>query len=79
MHRQELLNLLLKYKTTFMEEAAYQVRAIEFVKQHTEVFFRELWPGHVTGSSWVVNPQRTHALMLHHKKQINWVCDECVE
>jgi len=72
MHRQELLNLLTKYKTTFMEEAAYQIRSIEFVKKHTEVFYRELWPAHVTGSSWVVNPQRTHALMLHHKKHDQW-------
>ena len=72
MHRQELLNLLFKYKTTFMEEAAYQARSIEFVKQHTDCFFRELSPGHVTGSSWVVNPQRTHALMLHHKKHDQW-------
>ena len=72
MHRQELLNLLLQYKTPFMEEAAYQMRAIEFVKRHAECFYRELWPGHVTGSSWVVNPQRSHVLMLHHKKHDQW-------
>ncbi len=72
MHRQELLNLLLQYKTPFMEEAAYQMRAIEFVKRHADCFYRELWPAHVTGSSWVVNPQRSHVLMLHHKKHDQW-------
>lgn len=72
MHRQELLNLLLQYKTSFMEEAAYQLRSIDFVQQHVDCFYRELLPAHVTGSSWVVNPQRSHVLMLHHKKHDQW-------
>lgn len=72
MHRNELLSLLLKHKTTFMEEAAYQQRAVNFVQQHADCFHRELWPAHVTGSSWVVNPHRSHALMLHHKKHDQW-------
>ncbi len=72
MHRQELLNLLYNYKTAFMEEGAYLSRSVEFVLEHTDCFFRELWPAHVTGSSWVVNQQRTHVLMLHHKKHDQW-------
>ena len=72
MHRQELLNLLLQYKTSFMDEAAYRSRSISFVQQHADCFYRELWPAHVTGSSWVVNPQRSHVLMLHHKKHDQW-------
>ncbi len=72
MHRQELLTLLQQYKTTFMEEAAYRRRSINFVQQNADCFYRELWPAHVTGSSWVVNPQRSHVLMLHHKKHDQW-------
>lgn len=72
MHRNELLTLLRQYKTVFMEEAAYQLRAIDFVQQHEDCFHRELSPAHVTGSGWVVNPQRTHVLMLHHKKHDQW-------
>ena len=72
MHRQELLKLLLQYKTSFQDEAAYQVRSIDFVRRHADCFYRELWPAHVTGSSWVVNPQRSHVLMLHHKKHDQW-------
>lgn len=72
MHRQELLNLLHQYKTSFMEEAAYRSRSIAFVQQHTDCFYRELWPAHVTGSSWVVNQARSHVLMLHHKKHDQW-------
>lgn len=72
MHRRELLNLLKRYKTAFMEEAAYLRRSIDFVATHEDCFYRELWPAHVTGSSWVVNPNRTHVLMLHHKKHDQW-------
>lgn len=72
MHRQELLQLLSRYRTRFMEEAAYVDRAREFVAQHPDCFDRQLWPAHVTGSTWVVNPQRSHVLMLHHRKHDQW-------
>ena len=72
MHRQELLRLLRKHETRFMEEAAYVDRAIVFVDAHTECFHRHLWPAHVTGSSWVVSPGRDRVLMMHHKKHEQW-------
>jgi 8-oxo-dGTP pyrophosphatase MutT (NUDIX family) len=72
MHRQELLQLLKGYKTRFMDELAFVNRSIAFVEQHTEVFYRELHPAHVTGSAWVVNPERSRVLMMHHKKLDQW-------
>jgi 8-oxo-dGTP pyrophosphatase MutT (NUDIX family) len=72
MHRLELLNLLGDYQTRFAEEAAYVRRTFDFVQQHEDCFHRELAPGHVTGSAWVVNPARDHALLLHHKKHDQW-------
>lgn len=72
MHRQELLSLLHQHSTRFMEEAGYRRRAIQFVEQHPDCFERELLPTHVTGSAWVVNPSRTHVLMLHHRKLDQW-------
>lgn len=72
MHRQELLNLLRRHRTRFMEEAAYIRRAIVFVEQHEDIFYRELWPAHVTGSAWVVSPDRETVLMLHHRKLDQW-------
>jgi 8-oxo-dGTP pyrophosphatase MutT (NUDIX family) len=72
MHRQELLNRLRHYKTGFIEEAGFVRRSIEFIEAHEDCFYRELWPAHVTGSSWVVNPARSHVLMLHHKKHDQW-------
>ena len=72
MHRQELLQLLTNYQTRFMDELAFVNRSIAFVEQNTEVFLRELHPAHVTGSAWVVNPDRSKVLMMHHKKLDSW-------
>lgn len=72
MHRQQLLDYLRHYRTGFIEEAGYVRRSIEFVEQHEDCFYRELWPAHVTGSGWVVNPSRSRVLMLHHKKHDQW-------
>ena len=72
MHRRELLNLLQRHRTRFMDEASYIRRAIAFVEQHEDIFYRELWPAHVTGSAWGVSPDRESVLMLHHRKLDQW-------
>ena len=73
MHRQELLQRLSYYKTPFMEEAAMVNRTQEFVIQNINCFDRTLEKGHVTGSAWVVNPARSHVLLLHHRKLGLWL------
>lgn len=72
MHRQELLQLLREHETRFMEELGYVKRAINYVEDHTDCFYRELWPAHVTGSAWVVSPDLNRVLMMHHKKHDQW-------
>ncbi len=72
MHRQQLLQLLADYRTPFNMEAGYVNRTRHFVEQHPDCFNRELLPGHVTGSAWVVNPARDQVLLLHHGKHHQW-------
>ncbi len=72
MHRQELFALLQRYRTTFNTEAGYVTRTRRFVEQHARCFDSQLWPGHVTGSVWVVNPARDRVLLLHHRKHDQW-------
>ncbi|MCW9047078.1 MAG: NUDIX hydrolase [Gammaproteobacteria bacterium] len=72
MHRQELLNLLRDHHTRFMDESGYVQRAISYIEQHDNCFYRELWPVHITGSAWVINPDRNRILMMHHKKHDQW-------
>ncbi len=73
MHRENLLKLLQRYKTPFLEESAMVARTQRFIMSNENCFDRSLESGHVTGSSWVVNPNRTHALMLHHRKLGLWL------
>ncbi len=47
-------------------------RSLHFIKAHPNCFDRTLEVGHVTGSAWVLNPSRTHTLMLHHRKLDRW-------
>lgn len=48
-------------------------RIIAFVEQHEDCFERSLAAGHVTGSAWVVNPERTHALLVLHRRLGRWL------
>lgn len=72
MHRQELLKLLTDHHTRFMDESGYVKRAKAYVEENEDCFYRELWPAHVTGSAWVVSPDRNRVLMMHHKKHDQW-------
>lgn len=73
MHRNDLLNRLVCYKTPYMEETAMVERTIKFIRRHVNCFDRHLQDGHVTGSAWVINPARSHTLMLHHRKLDLWL------
>lgn len=73
MDRSTLLELLTCYSTPFQEEAAYVPRFISLIRNFPECFSRRLLSGHVTGSAWVVSPDRSKALLLHHKKLNRWL------
>ncbi|MGB5298523.1 MAG: NUDIX hydrolase [Thiogranum sp.] len=72
MHRRELLDLLARHETRFMEEAGYVARARAFVEANADCFHRDHWPAHVTGSAWVVSPDRSRVLIMHHRKLNQW-------
>lgn len=73
MHRQQLLTALERYKTSYIEEAAMVERTRRFIEEHSNCFDRHLMPGHVSGSAWVVNPDRSRVLMMHHRKLDLWL------
>ena len=72
MHRQDLLRYLEQHRTRYMEEAAYVKRAIDYIETNADCFEREHGPYHVTGSAWVVNPDRSCVLLVHHGKLHEW-------
>ncbi len=49
------------------------MRTRRFVARHENCFDRNLLPGHVSASSWIINPTRTHTLLLLHRKLGLWL------
>lgn len=72
MHRRGLLDMLAGHHTRFMDESAFVERARAYVEAHIDCFDSDLWPAHVTGSAWVVSPDRSRVLLLHHGKHDQW-------
>lgn len=73
MHRQPLLNLLRRHHPTDATEQAMTQATITFVEQHPNCFERSLLEGHITGSAWIVSPDRRHTLLIHHRKLDRWL------
>lgn len=71
--REPLLEALRAHAPFDEREAAMLARIIAFVEAHEDCFERTLLEGHVTGSAWVVNPERTHALLVHHRRLGRWL------
>lgn len=70
--RNYLLRLLERYKPSDTQEQLYKQQIQEFVRAHENCFERSLKSGHITASSWLVNQQGSHALLMHHTKLDNW-------
>lgn len=72
MDRHSLIGMLLSYKTEFAEEEKFILPFIELLN-HNDCFQRTHLPGHITGSAWIVNKEKTKTLLVHHAKLNKWV------
>jgi 8-oxo-dGTP pyrophosphatase MutT (NUDIX family) len=73
MHRGPLLALLGAYVPFGPEDEGARARIADFVRAHPDCFERSLLVGHVTGSAWIVDRERTHCLLTHHRKLDRWL------
>lgn len=73
MHRQALLQLLHQHVPTDANEQMMTQETLDFVAQYPDCFERSLLIGHVTGSAWVVSPDRQQTLLIHHRKLDRWL------
>lgn len=73
MHRNQLLGLIKHYLVRFPEEGDTVNKIQRFVEDNEECFNRELQSGHITGSAWILNAEKSHALLTHHRKLNIWV------
>ncbi|NML19997.1 NUDIX hydrolase [Pseudoflavitalea sp. G-6-1-2] len=72
MKRNQIISLLRNYNTTDAHENGMLQNMLRFIETNTDCFERSLLIGHVTGSAWILNKERTHALLMHHKKLNKW-------
>ncbi len=68
-----LLSRLRDLQTASEEEARYRQQIIEFISRQPRFYDRKLACGHVTGSAWIVDPQYSRALLVHHRKLDRWL------
>lgn len=71
--RRTLIEQLKLYRPVDANEERMRVRILKFVQAHKACFHRTLRAGHITGSAWVVNRERTHTLLVHHRRLDRWL------
>ena len=73
MHRQFLAQKLAQHTPHDGNEAAMLAQIIPFVAEYEACFERSLAVGHITGSAWIIDLDRSHALLTHHRKLNRWL------
>jgi 8-oxo-dGTP pyrophosphatase MutT (NUDIX family) len=75
MHRSSVMALLRAHATRASDahEAAMVRETLHFVETHPDCLSRQCAPGHLTGSAWVVSPDRRQTLLTHHLKLDKWL------
>lgn len=73
MHRELLLSLLSNYEPFDTHEQTMTEATKVFVSANSDCFERTLLEGHVTASAWIVSPDRSRVLLLHHAKLDRWL------
>lgn len=72
MKREWLLTRLDRHQPLDTNELEMCANTREFVRAYSDCFERTLVIGHVTGSAWVVSPDRSQVLLMHHRKLDKW-------
>jgi 8-oxo-dGTP pyrophosphatase MutT (NUDIX family) len=72
-HRKPLLAQLERYLARHADERIAVDHMIQFVRANPDCFLRSCHDGHVTGSAWILSPDRTQFLLTHHRKLGLWL------
>ena len=67
-----LIDLISDYETRYDTECVF-IDQFKTLLEHDDAFMRHHLPGHITGSAWVINPNRSKVLLHHHKKLNKWL------
>ena len=72
MHRRFLQLKLEHYSAHDTDEARMLEQIMRFVDEYPDCFERNLKLGHITGSAWIIDHDRSHVLLTHHRKLDAW-------
>jgi 8-oxo-dGTP pyrophosphatase MutT (NUDIX family) len=69
-----LIGLLRDYRPLGPAEQSMLADTMQLIESHpADCASRQLLRGHLTASAWIVNANRTRALMTHHRKLNRWL------
>lgn len=67
-----LNDLVSEYQNKHSNELFRVSKFLELLK-HPRSYHRDHLPGHITGSAWVLNQDRSKVLLVHHAKLNRWL------
>lgn len=73
MNRQTLIAQLNEYRSFSREEEAHRLQLLKLIREEKDCFQRHLLQGHVTGSAFIISPDTSQVLLLHHRKLNKWL------
>jgi 8-oxo-dGTP pyrophosphatase MutT (NUDIX family) len=73
LHRSQLITMLKFYPLSGSRDRYMRDQTLRFVQDNPRCFDRSLKGGHVTGSAWIINPARSHALLTLHARLGRWM------
>ena len=69
--RHTLLRALDAYACPQQEDVRRRVR--DLIANEARCFENDCWRGHITGSAWIISPDRRQCLLILHKKLGKWL------
>jgi 8-oxo-dGTP pyrophosphatase MutT (NUDIX family) len=64
--------MLRKYSPKAPEEIEFKKDILRFIEKYEDCFERSLEIGHITASAWILNKDKSKALLMHHAKLDKW-------
>jgi 8-oxo-dGTP pyrophosphatase MutT (NUDIX family) len=71
--KDSLWSLMASYSPEYPEEKEFRASFLELIEKYPNCCERSLGHGHITGSAWIVSPDRKQCVLLHHKKLDRWL------
>lgn len=72
MNRKELVDAIGSYSTPYPKEEIFIARFLGLL-EHPRCYFRDHLPGHITGSTWIIDTEKQLVLLTHHAKLKKWL------